>query len=467
MSLSEQAYAPMEGVEALLNQAIALHQNLDLRAAESIYREVLSQMPDHPEANNYYGVLLYQENSTNAAAQHFQAAIAINPHYDAAHNNLGLTQHAAGDLDRAMASYERAIACNEEYVDAYFNRGNVFHQRGDYTDAVESFESALMIMPENAPAQNNRANALKALGRLDEAVVGYRRAVGIDPDFIDAHNNLGNILREQGKLEEAAVSYAQIETDYSKVKLLECLYTRGEYREFYRTLDRFAETDTTNIGIAAVSAFASHQLERVDPYPFCRDPLNFLHIGSIQDKVSDLDQFIAGLIDELAAFDATWEPDEKTTKQGYQTEENIFSKPAGNLAKLADLIKAEMAAYRQAHGNQNCAFIQAWPQTTNLEGWHVRLLKSGHQESHIHVNRWLSGVFYLKLPQALKEGEGAIEFSLHGFDYPILKDDIPRFQLAPEKGQLILFPASLFHRTLPFSADDDRLSIAFDLVPDP
>ena len=32
-------------------------------------------------------------------------------------------------------------------------------------------------------------------------------------------------------------------------------------------------------------------------------------------------------------------------------------------------------------------------------------------------------------------------------------------------GDIVLFPASLFHRTLPFSADEERICVAFDLKP--
>ena len=35
----------------------------------------------------------------------------------------------------------------------------------------------------------------------------------------------------------------------------------------------------------------------------------------------------------------------------------------------------------------------------------------------------------------------------------------------PSKGDLVLFPSSLFHRTIPFDSKEERLCIAFDIVP--
>ena len=35
----------------------------------------------------------------------------------------------------------------------------------------------------------------------------------------------------------------------------------------------------------------------------------------------------------------------------------------------------------------------------------------------------------------------------------------------PEPGKLVLFPSCLWHGTVPFSGDQPRLSVAFDIVP--
>ena len=99
-------------------------------------------------------------------------------------------------------------------------------------------------------------------------------------------------------------------------------------------------------------------------------------------------------------------------------------------------------------------------------GWYNRLLKHGYQQPHIHPGGWLSGCFYLKMPKLLKKSEGAINFSLHGYDYPIVNSDIPSYQYTPVEGDLVLFPSSLFHKTLPFSSNDERHVIAFDIIPE-
>ena len=81
-------------------------------------------------------------------------------------------------------------------------------------------------------------------------------------------------------------------------------------------------------------------------------------------------------------------------------------------------------------------------------------------------NKLLSGVVYLKTVAPLENNEGAIELSLHGYDLPILDESYPKKVHQPNVGDIVLFPSSLFHRTIPFTTDGERCVIAFDLVPE-
>ena len=65
---------------------------------------------------------------------------------------------------------------------------------------------------------------------------------------------------------------------------------------------------------------------------------------------------------------------------------------------------------------------------------------------------------------ALEKNEGAIEFSLNGQYYQHKKS--PYFIFQPELGDIVFFPSSLFHRTIPFTTDTDRIIVSFDLIPD-
>jgi hypothetical protein len=91
----------------------------------------------------------------------------------------------------------------------------------------------------------------------------------------------------------------------------------------------------------------------------------------------------------------------------------------------------------------------------------------GHLSSHIHEEGWVSGAVYLAIPKDSGPGgqEGAIELSSDGDEYPRLHDEFEKKVILPNVGDVIFFPSSVFHRTIPFSSNEERICIAFDVKP--
>ena len=69
-----------------------------------------------------------------------------------------------------------------------------------------------------------------------------------------------------------------------------------------------------------MSAFVSQQLGVADLYPFCPDPLKFFSINNLHNYCENNKELIAGLLGEMDTIPATWEPRNKSTRNGYQTE---------------------------------------------------------------------------------------------------------------------------------------------------
>jgi hypothetical protein len=94
----------------------------------------------------------------------------------------------------------------------------------------------------------------------------------------------------------------------------------------------------------------------------------------------------------------------------------------------------------------------------------VCVITGGYQNLHIHPSGWLSGGVYLKPVDTGNDGEGSIECGLAGADFPMLKDEAPTHRHQPEKGDIVLFPSSLYRRTIPFQNEGERVIVAFDLL---
>jgi tetratricopeptide (TPR) repeat protein len=97
--------------------------------------------------------------------------------------------------------------------------------------------------------------------------------------------------------------------------------------------------------------------------------------------------------------------------------------------------------------------------------WSVRLRPGGAHVNHIHPAGWLSSACYVALPDAIGAGgkEGWIAFGEPGI--PMKPRLLAEHWIKPERGMLVLFPAYMWHGTLPFSGAQPRLTCAFDVVP--
>ena len=77
------------------------------------------------------------------------------------------------------------------------------------------------------------------------------------------------------------------------------------------------------------------------------------------------------------------------------------------------------------------------------------------------------GSFYLKVPETQngKTDEGKIAFSYKGPRYPSDGHNSRRRVVDIKTRDICMFPSSLFHETLPFHSNEERVSFAFDVLP--
>ena len=492
------ALSPQDA-EAHGNLGVTLQELGRLNEAEASYTQAIALKPDFVEAHSNLGVTLKELGRLDEALASFTQAIALKPDYSEAHSNLGNTLQELGRLDEAEASYTQAIAMKPDFAEAHSNLGNTLKALGRLDEAEASYTQAIALKPDYAEAHSDLGNTLKKLGRLDEAEASITQAIALKPDYVEAHNNLGVTLKELGRLDEAEASYTQAialkpdftealmnrwqllfdkkefdaalrdidlcDTPTSRACSLETLYALERIGEIYKRIEIQAELDDGNLRMAALSSFISEREKKNTAHKFCQNPLSFLHFSNISSHLEDASKFVKGVIEELNEVATIWEPDGKSTVKGFQTLKhiNLFANPLEKMTQLKSIILNELDAYYLKFQNESCSFIQKWPSKKNLHGWYVILKEQGFQDSHIHPSGWLSGVIYLKVVPPLKKDEGAIEFSLNSQNYSDLKS--PRLLHQPALGDIVFFPSSLHHRTIPFTTDTDRIIVSFDLMP--
>ena len=211
-----------------IKHALQHHQAGRLQLAEHIYKSILKDDPDNPDANHLLGVLAYQVGKHDIAAQLISKAILKDASQAPYLNNLGLALQAQGKLEEALLAYQEATTIKPDYTDAHNNRGIVLQAQGRLEEALAAHQQVVAIKPDFAGGHNNRGIVLQAQGKLEEAMAAYQQAIAINPDFADAHNNRGNALQAQTRIEEALAAYRQtiaIKPDFARAysNLLFCL----------------------------------------------------------------------------------------------------------------------------------------------------------------------------------------------------------------------------------------------------
>lgn len=256
-------------VQARFEQAMALHQNGQLREAQAIYLQILKFQPKHFDCLHLLGVIAYQtkdhqsaadligraiEIYPNAAAfysnrgnallelKQLKAAIAdydkaifLKPDYAQAYNNRGSALQELKQFGTALASYDKAIALAPDYAQAHYHRGTVLQELRQFDGTVASYDKAISLRPDYAEAYGNRGVALQELKQLDAAVASFDKAISLKPDFADAYCNRGTALHERKQLDAALASFDKAIS--LKSDLAEAYCNRGNVLQELKQLD--------------------------------------------------------------------------------------------------------------------------------------------------------------------------------------------------------------------------------------
>ena len=432
--------------------------------AERLYRSIVETQPTNSDAYNNLGITLLKLNKLEEAEINYKKAIDLKPNFALAYYNLGFTLHKLARFEEAKASYKKAIEFKSDYVLAHYNLAVMLVELNSFKEAEESYKNAIRFQHDFLFAHYNLGNMLSKLNRLDEAEIYFGKAIALKPDFKLALLNRGQILFEKGKFESSLKDFDACNNEDSRSRALTSLYALGKIEDIYHRIKKNSELDYENLQVAAFSSFITYKEKKETVNKFCINPINFINFSNLSFHLKDPNTFISEIIEELGNVDTSWEPSGKTTIKGFQSRPNLFINPVKKMQKLKTIIVNEIGSYKLKFKNEDCTYIKKFPPVKNISCWHVILKHQGHQNAHIHPGGWLSGVIYLKTIPSLGKNEGAIEFCLNGEHYSDVNS--PKVIHQPKLGDIVLFPSSLHHRTIPFSTDTDRISIAFDLIPD-
>ena len=445
-----------------INEIISLVKDSDLELALNKVKSLLLEFPSSDILFNLRGTIFLKKKEYKIAQSNFSEALKINPHFISAKINLGTVYQNLGKTEEALKCFKEITKINNTFPEAYNNIGFILYTQKKYSEAIKELNKAIELKEDYAEAFLNLGMIHLNLKKYQEAIKFFDQCLVHNKKLISVYYYLGECYKNINDINKALSCYDLSNHQKTSSRILECYFILNKKKKYQKLIGSISNNDPDNRRIAAISAYISYQFGISNIYPFCNKPLDFILKNNIKKNMENGNLEIQELIREITDKKFTWELFGKTTVGG-SSAYNLTQLGITSLSKLQNILVNEISNYKENFKNKNCTFIQKWPKKYKFNIWSNILKSEGYNTSHINPAGWLSGVVYLKIPSDIKKKEAGIEFSLHGDDYPKKIKNIPTITIVPKVCDLVLFPSSLFHKTISFKSKSERMIIAFDI----
>ena len=448
--------------EAHNNLGVIQKELVKIEEAIASCKKAIELKPDYAEAHFNLGVILQDFNQLEEAEINYKKAIELNPGFAEAHNNLGNMLQKNNNFEEAAISYKNTIKLKPDFVEVYNNLGVVLMKLGRTEEAEASYRKALELKPDFAEAYNNLGIVSMELGRTEKAEAILKKAIELNPDFAEAHYRLGVTLREIGRFKEAVEEFKLNDFKNSKELLLACLFQLDERTLFYEQLDYLIKCDHNNALIGSLVSCSEIRYEVNKPNPFCNDPLDYILHTNLTESYDFETTFIKTIKDNLNNDTTSYKKKQLLLTKGDQTTGNVFSQGGPAIDEIQKILRLEIEKYCAHFKDSEEGFLKNWPNVYNLNGWLINMKSGGSLSAHMHELGWVSGSVYINVPPKLKADSGNLVVCMDDNENNLEEN---KKSIDVVTGSLCLFPSSLHHYTIPFESNEERIVLAFDVIP--
>jgi Flp pilus assembly protein TadD len=425
------------------------------------------------------GKALVESGRLDEARQRLEQALTLEPDAVEAHLSLTVAYSRLGDFEAADRHVRRAIELDPGSASAQFNLAALYSKKTrpeDLQVADEACRAAIQRSPQHAGAWHCLGIVLGKLGQLDDGIRAARKATELDATNPAFEVTLGDLLVNSGDLDESQRVLSEAAdrfpdfNDASRQLGITCLKQRAP-KAALKALNRALGVNPVDQRSIAHLAVAHQQM---GDHTRAEDYLGLdRHIYPVEldlpDGFSDMAEFNRALAHDIREHSLfRWEPIGLAARNGGLTEDLLADRTPATLGFEASLRRAIDDLRGRLSLDPNDPFLQAIPgDGYEINIWATLCREGGNIDTHIHEESWLSGAYYVELPDDLGDDEsdpsGWIEFGRPHAEVPFPEDATVRL-VKPQEGLLVLFPSYLFHRTIPHRGDSHRISVSFDLI---
>ncbi|MEI9885149.1 MAG: putative 2OG-Fe(II) oxygenase [Rhizomicrobium sp.] len=350
-------------------------------------------------------------------------------------------------------------------VGAWLNLAAIYRLRGSAQDVESCLDAAAAIVCGDPEGHTALAAEILALGEPDRALAELEQILAASPDFAPARRLLLTCLLATTQYARAhALTQDGVALDAAQVGALAMLRDVGtSAADMLVHCDAVLAREPHHVDAKYYKAIALAQLGRTAQARavIALDDLVQTSVLPVPAAYGSGEAFRAALAAEMLSNPTlAADPRLRSTRQGRQVA-NLFLPQSRASLVLAAQIEEAVEAYLAAHK----AVVA--PARAKLVVWGVVLGAEGYQKSHRHPAGWLSGVTYVAAPKPPPANAypGRLLLGALDHDPAALSAGWGVMEIEPVPGTLVIFPSHIPHSTEPSGMAQDRISVAFDVVP--
>jgi uncharacterized protein (TIGR02466 family) len=295
---------------------------------------------------------------------------------------------------------------------------------------------------QRAAALAARGKCEKRLGQVELAKATLREALVLDPHNKDACKRLAAIMLDHDPLPDAV--------QWTEGMLLQGV---NHARLLGARVLALAKSGDIEAAREAEGFDALHRTEQLPPPP----------------GWDSIEAFNAALAQELVNHPAMrYERYGSASELTWRIENPARADTPLFKALIAQITHA-LGRHVSALADSDHVWTKACPEDAFLRNWCVITESTGFETWHVHQFGWLSGVYYVQIPETIARGNsrnGCLAFGLPeelvGAETSV---EFGQHLVRPQSGMLLTFPSHTYHRTYAHGTGEKRICVAFDLRP--
>ncbi len=432
--------------------AKALMSAGETHQALGVLNEILAERPNLLAAHMLSAAALIRLERGYDALPHLETCakdVDKAPNPVRARTSLAAQFANAGAYERAAEMLKQARDLDPDSLEVAVRHADLMAKQGKWYDALDIYRGILRELPGHSAVEASAGIAAQHTGELEEAVRHYEAAIKGNDQHLFVYNNLLAVLMELGRTDDA-----------------------------YRHAADWLRREPSDIEAMAFHALLAVEAGDAQAAATWFDFDTLLHVSdvAVPSSYADLAAFNRALEDHILNY-----PELKTPPENHPTWHHPALKIGANInghettgpmADLEILLHTAVETYLEGIGTATHPYLAHRPARYTIEAWAAVLDRQGNQLPHIHKSGYLSGCYYVTIPDEIAAAEpdeqGLVAGGLEVGRPPVellSKATFPSRVLKPHEGMMVLFPAYLYHGTVPFKSSQRRISVAFDVIP--